>query len=429
MSDRDKIQSNNEDDLSEFRALVGDADSSGDFALDDILAEYGIRRDTEPSTVPMEPDLPWPEAKRTRHTEDNVVPFPSLFQPEPEEPEETEDDVPDLSPAESDCPEIDEDEDVPEDLPEPTDGEDTPIPEDLPPTHTPSDEDTSTSTVIPFPTRKTGLSALFQRVLNRANTHADGMFEESERTDPEEVRRLEELIPGTDQETPPKQARRRSQREPEPPPPDRPLQDLAREYGHGLKGMRLRVILLFFLCLPAIAQLVVPAIGYPWPAPLDLYQIQIGISAALLFLGVLLAADVLLAGITRAVQGRMGMDTMLFLAACFTLADALRLLFFQDRAGQLPCCAVVLVGLFFQLHGYYHKRCALRLACRTAAISAHPYRVTQDEKVWSGRDTYAKHSGTPEGFGSQIQVDDGAQQFYRKFCPILAAACLIVVLP
>ena len=80
----------------------------------------------------------------------------------------------------------------------------------------------------------------------------------------------------------------------------------------------------------------------------------------------------------------MGIDTLLTLAAIFTLLDGVMVSMAQDREGQLPYCAVVLFSLFFLLHGTYHKKCALRLSCRTAAAAAEPYLVTLDEGKWNG---------------------------------------------
>ena len=42
-----------------------------------------------------------------------------------------------------------------------------------------------------------------------------------------------------------------------------------------------------------------------------------------------------------------------------------------------------------------------------------PVSLTLDEGKWNGRDTYCKWSGVPNGFGSQVQMDDGAQRIYR----------------
>ena len=67
----------------------------------------------------------------------------------------------------------------------------------------------------------------------------------------------------------------------------------------------------------------------------------------------------------------------------------------------------------------------IRTACRTAALASEPYLVTLDEGKWNGRDTYTKWSGSPIGFGRQIQADDGAQRIFRVVCPILFIACLL----
>ena len=50
MSDRKKEKLNN-DDLSQVKSLIGDARGE-DFSLDDILAEYGTKREPEPEAVP-----------------------------------------------------------------------------------------------------------------------------------------------------------------------------------------------------------------------------------------------------------------------------------------------------------------------------------------------------------------------------------------
>ena len=70
----------------------------------------------------------------------------------------------------------------------------------------------------------------------------------------QEIRRLERLIPGTDEEEEPPEPRRPLwRREPrvEPPPPDLPPQELARRYNRGLKGMRVRSLLVLALFVPA----------------------------------------------------------------------------------------------------------------------------------------------------------------------------------
>ena len=205
----------------------------------------------------------------------------------------------------------------------------------------------------------------------------------------------------------------------EPPPPDTPPQELARTYGKGLKGLRTRALLLFLLAALALAQLIVPSVGLVWLPPLDGAQVQSWIAVGLLGAGALLSLDVLGTGIGRAFRGKVEMDTLAALACLFTLADGILLALEPGEKLRLPYTAVVLADLFLLLHGRYHKRCAQRLSCRVAAASSSPYRVTQDEGKWNGRDAYTKWSGTAEGFGSQIQMDDGAQRIFHRVCPLL----------
>ena len=380
MSHREDEKLNDKDELSQVRSLISDADDGG-YALDDILAEYSTRRSTSRSAVPVEPTS-------------KVVAFPGTSQPATQENEATS------QPPTQDA-----------------DGEQT----------CPEEDNQGEEKVVTFPEEESVLGAFLKDLSRKADRYADGMFYQDEEMDLEEIRRLETLIPGTDQEEEPLDAPRHIRRppRPEPPPPDLPPQELAKRLGKRLKGMRLRAGLVFFLAMLAAVQLLIPALGYAFPAPLDRYQVQLWAAVGLLGAGVLLSADVLLSGLARGLRGRVGMDTLALLAALFTLGDGIVLAMQQNRGGQLPLCAPMLWGLFFLLHGAYHKRCAQRLSCRTAAASSSPYLVTLDEGLWNGRDTYCKWSGETEGFGSQIQADDGAERIYRRFCPLLLLACLL----
>lgn len=413
MSDKDNKQPNNSDDLIDIKSLIGNADGGG-FTVDDILAEYGVSpkpadREEEGGESSEEeidsPDLPWPEAPRRPRNRDNVVAFPggAALQPEDEEDEGK-------------------------------DEEELPVPEDESFEHAPVEDEELEETepdedkIIEFPEEESPLESLIKDLKDRANDYADRMFEESEQMDPEEIRRLEELIPGTDQEDEVDDDIRyvRRPRKQEPPPPDLPPQELARKYGKGLKGMRVRILLLFLLSALTLSPMIAPMFGFALRAPLDDYKLQVLVSAGCLGVGMLLSIDVLGNALVRAFRLKFGMDTMTLLACCFTLVDAILLAVNQNRNGQLPYCAVTLAALLMMMHGEYHKRCAQRLSCRTAAMAAEPYLVTLDPGLWNGKDTYTKWSGTPVGFGSQIQMDDGAQRIYKVVCPVLALACVLL---
>ena len=106
------------------------------------------------------------------------------------------------------------------------------------------------------------------------------------------------------------------------------------------------------------------------------------------------------------------------------LADALTMTALDARAGQMPYCAAMVLGVALLLRGTARKRRGNRLACRTAASASQPYLVTLDEGKWNGRDTYTKWSGQPIGFGRQMQASDGAERIFRRVCPLLFIGCL-----
>ncbi len=393
--DKNKDQKkNNQIDLAQFKRLIGDAEQS-DFSLDDILAEYGA--DPKPPAAGKKPG--------------KVVAFPGAASL-PNHPPESEKDT---SPGEDDeLPDMEE-----------IFGGGALEEEDE------EDEDPSARTRVisfPEPDPKSPLTKFIKDVGRKADDYADRMFEEDEKLDPEEVRRLEKLIPGTDREEAPEEPPRpRRERKPEPPPPDLPPRELARTCARGLKWLRIRISLVFLLFCAALAQLLCPALGFIWLPPLDAPLVQGWTAVGLLGAGALLACDALWTGLYRAFRFKVGMDTLAALACLFTLADGV-LLARSPAPDRLPYSAAVLAQLLFLLRGAWHKRCAIRLSCRAAAASSTPYRVTLDEKKWSGKDTYCKWPGTAEGFGSQIQTDDGAQRVFARFCPLMLLGDLLTAL-
>ena len=397
MSELDTKKPNNQDDLADVKSLIGNADG-GDFELDAILAEYGVAPSDGHGAVPVEESSEAP---------DNVVAFPGVSLSEEEAPPHREPGFSVESPEEAPLPEDD-------------------LPDDPMPPRPPAE-------VIPFPGAageeepadeeedSGGISAFIKGLERKADDYADRMYEEDERIDPEEVRRLEQLIPGTDVEQEPEPpARHKKIKKVEPPPPDTPPQELAREYSRGLKSARLRLSFLLVLSLLSIVQLVVPALGYMFVAPLGDPMVQSWFAAGAMAAGILLGYDAVFSGFRSLFKGRPGMDTMTAFACLFTLADGVMLALAESE--RLPYTAAALTGLYFLLLGIHHKQCANRLSCRTAAASSSPYRVTLDEGKWNGRDTYSKWSGDAAAFGQQIQMSDGAERIYRRISPFILIA-------
>ena len=282
--------------------------------------------------------------------------------------------------------------------------------------------------VLDFPEEAAGPeeSALTQginRLLKKADDYAEHMFEEEGMEDDTAVRRAEEFIPGTDEEEEPSSRRRERKPRREPPPaPDLPPADLAKRYGKGLKGMRLRSTLVLLLFLPA---LYFTLEIFPHPQVLT-PELRVLALAWVQVLAMLLGLDVLFRGLFGLLRLEFGMDTLLLFASAATLADALTMFKLDPREGQMPYCAAIVLGISLLLRGTYRKRRGLRLACKTAAAASHPYLVTLDESKWNGRDTYAKWSGDPVGFGRQMQASDGAQRIFRRICPLLFIASLLL---
>ena len=389
MADKKKHKSKRSDELIDIKSLLGNADGGG-FTVDDILSEFGTPKISGP-------DLPWPESPGREPHGKNVVMFPGS--PPPEEP----------------APFVPELQEVIREVPSPPVEPEPPLKDN----------------VIEFPEEESALTSLLKDLKARANDYADQMFEESEQAAVDEIHRLEQLIPGTDQETMEPESKPKNslfvRRPPKPEelPPDVPPQELAKRFRKQLKKIYPGSILLFFTAAAALLPIAAPFLNITWPAALADYRIQVLLSAALLGVGVLLSMNLLLDAAFRMTKGKIGMDTLALFAAVFTIADALTLSAAQNRQGQLPYCGVVLVSLFMLSRGNYHKLCASRLSCRTAAMTSNPYLVTLDDDKWNGKKAYSKWPGEPAGFGSQVLADDGAQRIYRVVCPLLLLSCIL----
>ncbi len=421
MSEQDEKKLNNPDaELAQLRSLVENA-QEGDFSLDDILSEFSPRsRPKSVISLSQEGDQAVSEPDSTP---DNVVLFPAASSTEGED-EERPAEEPEPLP-ETDTPEGSASEGAsgPQTQSDPEEGADKPEPP-------------AADNVVQFPRQKFSLSGLIRSLSQRADKYAEGMFEDEDTPSSPETRRIEELIPGVDKET--RAPRVRRVRCQDPPQPDTPPQQLARDYSKGLKGLHLRSFALYLLALLAFYLVLEPVLPIPpipnpiTPAqPLLTYSIKCWLSAALLAASMGLSWDILARTAGRLAQRRLGMDTLLAFACVFTLADAITAPWILPRQ-ELPYCAINIIALALSLQGEHHRRRGLRLACRAAAASSEPYLVTLDNGKWNGRDTYTKHAGTAEGFGRQIQADDGAQRLFRVVCPLLlivsTLVCIVICL-
>ncbi|MBQ3134736.1 MAG: hypothetical protein IJB75_02860 [Oscillospiraceae bacterium] len=390
--------------MAELRSLVGDA-RGDDLSLDDILAEYSERsRPKGVITLSDEED-----------EEENLLVFPTSNRPPDPEPtdDEPEDPVPEEDPVSHDEAWDEDGEGEPEEDPGPGSAPTPP-----------------TDNVLEFPSPQSPLSSLLQTLSRKADDYAEQMFTEEDLATSDEVRRMEELVPGVDREEVPHAPRRR--RHAPVSGPDPSPQELARKYGAGLKSLRTRSLCILVLLLPALYVMLcdllpLPAIPNPWlpGQPLLTTDIRNWCGSCLLAIAMILSFDVLRSGFRQLRQLCVNMDAILLLACVFSLIDGITAPFLLPRE-QTGYFALNMLALFFALQGEHHRRRGLRLACRTAAASAEPYLITLDEGKWNGRDTYAKHAGPPEGFGRQIQAPDGAWKMFALLSPVLLCTCFVL---
>ena len=261
---------------------------------------------------------------------------------------------------------------------------------------------------------------LFRRVMKRADEYAAQMFKDAEPTP--EQKKAERYMPGVDEERPEDERpaytpRRRRIRQW----PDEPPRELATRYSKGLGFLKMRRLAIFFLMLPLLWLHLAEPFSLPLPTALTQYSLQVWICVIANAIAFLLSYDLILSGVRN-----LGADTLTVAAAVVTLIDGCTLNSLDSQGGRLPYSLVSMAALAFGLWGRYMKLFALRTACRTACAAKNPYLVTLDENRWDGRAVFTKWPGTTEGFGSQIQSDDGAMRVFRPMAGILLLACVLL---
>jgi len=301
--------------------------------------------------------------------------------------------------------------------------------EDLPPVmeELPQEEGEAAK-VLEFPGQEpeNPVAAGIDKLRRKADDFAEHMYEGEDPKAKAAARKAERLIPGVDEEEPPDPRERKPRKEARPA-PDLPAAELAKRYGRGLKGARVRLYLCALPVLALFYLMLAGQLGLPLPGALaGDPALQCYVLAGCQALALLLGIDGALQALAGVFRFRIGLDTVCVLANLATLADALSLPYLSSGGWvRQPLCAAAALSFWCVLWGNLQKRRGQRLACRTAAAASEPYLVTRDEGKWNNRDTYAKWSGHLVGFGSQIQGLDGAQRIYRIAAPLLLLACLL----
>lgn len=414
---------------------------NGEFSLEDILAEFGSGT-PEKGVAQNHPYTPEQEAEDLREKQEEAFFFPPKPKQTPPPVEEvssedsTEEDSAEPSAAERE--ERGEDEDVPlsdkitafprSAVPpaEPIEEKPTPAAEQAPV------KDKVMEVEFPTAQPENPVAAGIDQLRKKADSFADHMFEQADDAAAKRTRRAERLIPGVDVEDapPPPPKRERKPRRVAPPPPDTPPKELLRQYSKGFKSFRIRTWLVMAMLLCLIYLTLTPAVIPPPPKvpfltdPVAMCYV-IGVFHAL---ALALGIDTLWKAFARVLRGKPGLDIIMAISNLLVLADAFLLPTSAGGATRVPYSAVAVMSLWCTMYGDQQKRRGQRISCRTAATASEPYIVTRDEGAWNNRDTYAKWSGTINGFGSQLQAEDGAERIFRVLAPLLLVACTVFAL-
>lgn len=281
--------------------------------------------------------------------------------------------------------------------------------------------------IVEFPAQEMGLTRRLERLVEKGDRYAEGMFPDDAGPDTQELRR-ERLLPGVDYEDDPTHVPPpRPKRKVADPKPDLTAAQLAGKYKKGLRFLHTRVMLALVLTLAQVYLLVAAEGRAPLPEVLR-GEALVQLSALVLALAALAGFDVLAHGIIGIFKLRPELETVLLFAVMATAADAMTMTALNPRDGAMPYTAAASACIFFALWGRYTKRKAQRLNARTVAGRKEPYVVTLDERVWNGEDAYMKWSGEFSGFGAQAQDTDGAQRAYHMAAPILLILAPVLTL-
>lgn len=284
------------------------------------------------------------------------------------------------------------------------------------------------------------IGARLHTLLRRADHFADHMYDHAE-PDPETLK-AEKYTPGVDREelpgrdAPAPHRPRLKVLRPRQLPPDTPPAKLAAQYQKGLKGQGVRLRLAALLAIAAIlCSVELPFLSWASLAGalsglgLGVFQLRCWILSALLLLTGALCYEIIAAGARQLFTLRPRAESILLLAWAFTLLDGLTAAGVEGREGFPPFSAVAALGLVFSLRGERERRRGNRLSAKAASQARSPYVVSLADGLWSSKPTYTKCSGSPLGFGSQLQMEDGGHAAYRVAAPLLllgAALCSLM---
>ena len=203
-----------------------------------------------------------------------------------------------------------------------------------------------------------------------------------------------------------------------------PLQAAGR-YGRGLSGYQLRGVGTILLALLMLLFTGLGDSGRSLPGFMGSFR---GLTATLLFmqlLAMLLTAEVIATGLLDIFRRRLGVETLVTVAALASIADALRVLQAGAPGRGLPYAAVVAIALATPLLGIKSTRNAMKTTLRAAATGSNPYVITSKARETDGGFALLKAKGDLEGFVRKTEQIDFSEYLYTMAAPLLLTMSVV----
>ncbi|MBQ1264124.1 MAG: hypothetical protein IIY04_01745, partial [Oscillospiraceae bacterium] len=195
-------------------------------------------------------------------------------------------------------------------------------------------------------------------------------------------------------------------------------------YQAYCKNSTLRTRLLASFVLTAISAVLL-LLGSQVLTSVDLSAFRLVFSfavIAIMLVQLVLAYDICLGGVQRALQLHLDHVGMLLVAAVTSLGDSIFALF----EGRMPFCTVISLGLTISLWGEYMKLHAKRRTLKTVCAMNEPVAAVREEKAWHGKDCIFRSRADVDAFAVQMEMPDASRRVMRVYAPIVCILSFIL---
>ncbi len=199
--------------------------------------------------------------------------------------------------------------------------------------------------------------------------------------------------------------------------------DAQRVYGSGIESLRIRMMPVVVLCV-VLAYITYGAdsSGGFLAQPI-LRNILLG---GCLLAVMLLAGDVIAAGIINPFRGKFGAETLAAASGIFALADAIMQIVVAENSYGTPYCAAAALSVLGVMWGTMKGRRAYNLTFKMASQTKIPTVVTAEwEKADEGA-VISKSLGSAKGFVDKSTERDLAEAVYNRITPLLILLSIVL---